>query len=199
MHLVILAHPYFLWVVCHPNKTFLPKEPEQEPIIGFLLSLPPDHALLPLTSPPPVLAGYRLVMSKPCACFISMYIQNLPATHSFAVVWRFVCTSCRLSLASYGFLASHSLKLASFGARLLLGYGLFFLQPTLLLFFCSLCVSCCIALPFLLWRYLTQACWASLSLLFILPSMTQYSHLGFLVTLGILGPFTFLGPFWPFS
>ena len=45
--------------------------------------------------------------------------------------------------------------------------------------FCSLCVSCRTALLFLLWRYLTQACWVSLDLLLILPSMTQYSHLGF--------------------
>ena len=30
MHLVVPAHPYFLWVVCHPSKTFPPKEPEQE-------------------------------------------------------------------------------------------------------------------------------------------------------------------------
>ena len=65
--------------------------------------------------------------------------------------------------------------------------------------FCSFCVSCHTALPFLLWRYLTQASWASLDLLLILPLMTQYSHLGFLVTLGILDPITFLGPFWSFS
>ena len=76
--------------------------------------------------------------------------------------------------------------------------------------FYSLCISCRITLLFLLWCYLTQACWASLGLLLILPSMTQYSHLGFLVTLftdsyvpfffwGILGPFTFLGPFGHFS
>jgi len=140
MHLVVLAHPYFLWVVCHPNKIFPPKEPEQEPIIGFLLSLPPNHALLPLTSPPPVLARYRLVMYEPCACFTSMYIQNLSAAYSFAVVWRFVCTSCHLSLASYGFLASHSLKPTSFGARLLLSYGLLFHQPLSCSFLQSLCV-----------------------------------------------------------
>ena len=45
-----------------------------------------------------------------------------------------------------------------------------------LLLFCSLCVSCHTALPFLSWCYLTQACWASLGLLLILPSMTQYSY-----------------------
>ena len=38
--------------------------------------------LWPMTSPPPVLAGYRLVMSRPYACFTSMYIWNLPTTHA---------------------------------------------------------------------------------------------------------------------
>ena len=76
-------------------------------------------------------------MSGPCACFTSMYIQNMLVVHAFVVIWRFVYTFCRPSLASYGmcyFLASHSLKLTPFGAGLLLGRGLFILQPTLLLF-----------------------------------------------------------------
>ena len=57
MHLVVLAHPYFLWVVCHPNRIFPPKESEQEPQkslsrnprIGFPFSPLLDYALLPLT------------------------------------------------------------------------------------------------------------------------------------------------------
>ena len=57
-----------------------------------------------------------------------------------------------------------------------------------LILFCNLCVSCRTTLPFLLWRYLTQACWASLGLLLILPSMTQYSHLSF---------FGYVGHPWP--
>ena len=75
--------------------------------------------------------------------------------------------------------------------------------------FCSPCISCPIALLFLLWCYLTQACWASLGLLLIFPSMTQYSHLDFLVTVlaGSCDPFSFwaslahllsLGLFGPF-
>ena len=28
MHLVVLSHPCFFWVVCHSSKTFPPKEPE---------------------------------------------------------------------------------------------------------------------------------------------------------------------------
>ena len=93
--------------------------------------------LWPITSPPPVLAGYKLMMSRPCMCFTSMYIQNLSAAHVSTMAWRLVCTSCHPSLASYGmshFLASHSLKPAPFGAGPLLSRGLFLLQSTLLLF-----------------------------------------------------------------
>ena len=49
MHLVAPTHPYFFWVACHPNRTFPPKEPKQEPRIGFPLSPLLDHAFLPLT------------------------------------------------------------------------------------------------------------------------------------------------------
>ena len=48
--------------------------------------------------------------------------------------------------------------------------------------FCNLAIiSCCTTLPFLLWRYLTPACWASLGLLLILLSITQCGHLGFVL------------------
>ena len=40
MHLVVPTHPYFFWVVCHPNRTFPPKEPEQEPQNRFFLFSP---------------------------------------------------------------------------------------------------------------------------------------------------------------
>ena len=135
------------------------------------------------------------MMSRPCACFTSMYIRNLLVAHASIMVWRFVCTSCHPSLTSYGvnhFLASHSLKPAPFGAGLLLGHGLFLLRPTPLFFFffffCSLCVSYRTTLPFLPWCYLTQTCWAFLGLLLILPSMTQYSHLSL---------FGYVGHPWP--
>ena len=137
----------------------------------------------------------------------------MPAVRMSVVVWRFVCISCRPSLAYYGvnhFLASYSLKPTPFRVGLLLGCGLFLLQSTPLLFSAVfacpailLCYSCCSV-------YLTQAYWASLGLLLTLPSMTQYSHLSFLVTLlaGSCVPFSFwaslahllsLGPFGPFS
>ena len=51
--------------------------------------------------------------------------------------------------------------------------------------FCSICSFASISyrsiLPFLMWCYLTPACWVSLDLLLILPSMTQYGHLGFVL------------------
>ena len=49
MHLVVPTHPYFFLVVCHPNRTFPQKSLSRNPRIGFLLSPPLDHALLPLT------------------------------------------------------------------------------------------------------------------------------------------------------
>ena len=154
-----------------------------------------------MTSPPPILARYRLVMSGPCACFTFMYIWNLLAAHVSAVVWRLVCTSCRLSLASYDvnhFLASHSLKPAPFGVGLLLGRGLF-LRLTLLFFFVvfmCLAILLCHSCHGVNWPKPVgplQAC------CLFFPQWLSIVIWVFLVTLGILGPFTFLGPFWPFS
>ena len=39
-----------------------------------------------MTSPCPVLAGYRLVRFEPYACLCSMYVQNLLAAHAFAMI-----------------------------------------------------------------------------------------------------------------
>ena len=75
-------------------------------------------------------------MSRPCACSTFVYVQNLPAAHAFAMVWRLVCTFYRPFLTSYGvsyFLISHLLWPTPFRGRALLDCGLFFLQPTLLL------------------------------------------------------------------
>ena len=166
--------------------------------------------LWPMTLPPPVLAGYRLVMFRPYACFTSMYIQNLLAVHMFTVVWRLVYTFCCPSSASYSvshFLASHSLKPAPFRAGFLLGCGLFLLQPTLLLFstvlafpVVPLCYSCC------------DVTWLNvagplLGLLFILLPMTLAQSLVLLLHylqapmshLFLLGhPWPICSP-WPFS
>ena len=48
MHLVVSAHPCFLWVACHPSRTFPPKEPEHEPQNRFSPS--PTARPCPLTS-----------------------------------------------------------------------------------------------------------------------------------------------------
>ena len=50
MHLVIPTHHYFFWVVCHPSRTFPPKELEQEPQNRF--SSLPTVRPYPLTSDP---------------------------------------------------------------------------------------------------------------------------------------------------
>ena len=119
----------------------------------------------------------------PCVCSTSACVQNLPA--AFTVVWRLVCTPYRPSWTSYGvsyFLIPHSLWPTPLRGRALLDCGLFFLQPTPFVPFCSLAiVSYRTTLSFLLWHYLTPACWASLGLLLILILMTQCGHLGFVL------------------
>ena len=77
MYLVIPTHSYFFWVVCHPSRTFPPKELEQKPqnrLSPFPTAKP--YPLLPLTHYPqlPVLAKYKLVMSGLYACSTSVYI-----------------------------------------------------------------------------------------------------------------------------
>ena len=101
------------------------------------------------------------------------------------------------SLTSDGvsyFLIFHSLWPAPFRQWALLDCWLFFLQPTLLLLFADLlpfptvppCHSCCDV-------YLTQASWASLGLLLILLSMTQYDHWAFYyIACRLLCPIYFL-------
>ena len=181
MQLILASFGWYVISAGHfPQKSL-----SRNPRIGFPLSPPPGHTLLPLTHdlPPHVLAGYRLVKSGPCVCSTSTCVQNLPAV--FAVVWRLVCTSCRLSLTSYGvsyFFIPHSLWLTPLRSRALLDCELFFLQPILFFPFYSLAtIYCRNTLSFLLWRYLTSTCWAILGLLLILLSMTQYGHLGFVL------------------
>ena len=48
MHLVVQTHLYFFWTVCHPSRTFPPKESEQEPQNRF--SPLPTARPCPLTS-----------------------------------------------------------------------------------------------------------------------------------------------------
>ena len=48
-----------------------------------------------MTSLCPVLAGYKLVRSRPYTCLPSICVQNLSAALLFAMVWRLACTVCR--------------------------------------------------------------------------------------------------------
>ena len=175
MHLVVPAHPCFLWVVCHPSRTYPLKEPEQEPQNRFS-PLPTAWPCLLTSDPWPHHLLYWLDTGWWClglACASFPYISEIclllmrlswpgglfahPAAHpwllmAWAIFWGWAFTW------PWAFPHSaHSLSL-----------------------FCSLCVSCRTTLLFLLWCYLTHS-------------------LDLLVTLGILGPFIFLGPFWPFS
>ena len=74
--------PYLFWVVCHPSRTYLLKGLGQESQNrSFLLSPPPNHTpfssyLWPMAPPRPILAGYRLVVPGPCACFPFRYVQE---------------------------------------------------------------------------------------------------------------------------
>ena len=162
--------------------------------------------LWPMTPPPPILVGYRLVKFGPCACLTSACVQNLPA--AFAVVWRLICTFCPPSLNSYGvsyFLIPHSLWPTPFRGRALLGCGFFFLQPTLLLISTVLlpflvipfCHSCCdVILPqsvgpfrachLFFFQWLNIVIWA---LYYIACGL--FCPIYFL--LGVLGPLAFLG------
>ena len=89
MHLMVQTQFCFFWVVCHPSRTLPLKEPEQEPQDKFFpfphCQTIPSYLWL-MTSPCPVLAGYRLMKSRPCACLSSMYVQNLFVAHMFAMV-----------------------------------------------------------------------------------------------------------------
>ena len=89
MHLVVPTQFWLFWVICHPNRTLLLKEPKQEPQNRSFPS--PHHQtksfyLWPMTSLCPILAGYRLVRFGPCTCLSSMYVQNLSTAYAFAVV-----------------------------------------------------------------------------------------------------------------
>ena len=75
MHLVVPTQFWLFWVICHPNRTLLLKEPKQEPQNRSFPS--PHHQtksfyLWPMTSLCPILAGYRLVRFGPCTCLSSM-------------------------------------------------------------------------------------------------------------------------------
>ena len=113
MHLVILTHLSLFWVIHHPSRTFPPKDFEREP--QNRLSHSSHRQTKPSLSSDPwlttfVMAGYRLVVLKPCACSTSMCVHGLSATHAFAMTWRLICTFYFLILTSCGVNGSLSLR-----------------------------------------------------------------------------------------
>ena len=90
MHPTVPPQTCLFWVVCHPSRTYLQKRLGQEPWNrSFPFSPPLNHTpftsyLWPMAPPRPILAGYRLVAPRPCACFPFRYVQG-------SVCCLFVC------------------------------------------------------------------------------------------------------------
>ena len=149
-----------------------------------------------MTSPCPVLAGYSLVRSRPCACLSSTYVQNLLAAYAFAMVGLHSLPF--VFLLFFGSPLLYGLPYLGTGPCLTVSFA--FLQPTLF----PATLSCHTTLSFLLRSHLPQSCWASLGLLFILLLMAQYGHWFFYYITGELlcpigFPLGFLGPFLNFA
>jgi len=155
-----------------------------------------------MTSPCPVLAGYRLVRSRPYTCLSSKYVQNLSAAHASAVVGL----HSMLSVLNHFLVSLFFMACPIRGWALLDGGLCFFFSPPFFLLISPvipLYHSCCEVVLF-------QSSWASLGLPFILPLIAQQDH-WFLcyITSGLLcpicfpldvpGPFVFLGLPRPFS
>ena len=82
MHPTVPPQTCLFWGVYHPSRTYHPKglgqEPQNRP---FPLSPPPNHTsfisyLWPMAPPCPILAGYRLVVPGPYACFLFRFVQE---------------------------------------------------------------------------------------------------------------------------
>ena len=215
MHLVVPTHLSLFWVVCHPSKTFPPKEFERE--LQNKLSLLPTarpYPFLSLTHDPP--SGARaLCVLHFCVC--QKLVCCLCVYHGL----KACCAFCCLFLTSYGV---HRFKPLFFMACFLQGLGLswlwvFSLLAHYLLLSLACQYSCHVILLFLLRHYLIHACWASFGptvysslnwlqwpnmvigfiLMLLWAFLTHYITCGLLwpisFSLGILGPFAFLGRF----
>ena len=187
--------------MCHLSRTLPPKEPWHEPQNR---SSPPHHQtmpsyLWPMTLLCPVLAGYMLVRSGLCACLLSMYVQK-------SAYYSFVCRGLKASLYSLPFILWPFMWAAFWFSAPLKSWYLFVIglytsfDPFL-------------HFPHFLPYYsviptvMTQSCWASLGLPFILsPSgltwplvfLLMGSCVPFVFLLGILGPFASFGLSHPF-
>ena len=93
IHLVIPAHLSLFWVVCHPSRTFHPKELEREPQ-NRLPPFPHRQTIPSLTSDlwptTHVLAGYKWVVLELCACSTFICVHGLSVVHAFAMTWGLV-------------------------------------------------------------------------------------------------------------
>ena len=120
MHLVVPTHPYFFWVVCHPNRTFPLKEPEQEPHNRFsLLFTARSYPFLPLTHDPPLLyslgtgwwclgLAHALVLctSKTCPLLMRLPWSRGLSVHSTVHPWPLIAWIVFWFLIFYGLLLS---------------------------------------------------------------------------------------------
>ena len=220
---MVPIHPCFFWVVSHPSRTLPPKESEQEPQNKFsLLPTTRPYPLLSLTHDPPLMywlgTGWGclglafapiLCMSKACPLLIRLPWSGELFMHSASHPWPLMVWII------FWFLIPYSLLLSRVGPCLIMGFSF----SSLL--FCSfrslatilamlLCYSCC----GVIWPQLTGPL---LGLLRIplsigyndpvrsLDSYSCYFGLSWPITLlassfipslsslGILGPFSFLG------
>ena len=142
-----------------------------------------------------------LCMSKTCPLLMHLLWSGGSSAHFTTYLWLLMAWVIFWFPICYGLLP--------LGAEICLIVGFSSFSLLFYSFRNLTTISCCTTLSFLLWCYLTQACWAFLGLLLILLSMTQHGHWAFYYIacgllcpinflLGILSPFAFLGLPWPF-
>ena len=127
MHLVIPAHLCFFWVVCHPSRTFPPKEFEREP----QNRLPPSshHHTTPsltfdLLFTGLVLTGCKWVVSEPCAYSTPKWVHCLSGVHAFAITYEFVWSYCVFCCLFYSLWREWVIGFSFFASRFFFGLGI---------------------------------------------------------------------------
>ena len=223
MNLVVPTHPYFFWVVSHHSRTLFLKESEQEPHNRFsILSTARLYPFLPLTHDLPLLywlgtgwwclgLAHAPILCMPKACPLLMHLLWFGGSfvHSATHPWPLMIWTVFWFLIPYGLLLSRVgpclIMGFSFSSLLFCSFRSLATIPTMLL-----CYSCC----GVIWPQLTGPL---LGLLRIplsigyndpvrsLDSYSCYFGLSWPITLlagsfipslsslGILGPFSFLG------
>ena len=148
--------------MCHLSRTLPPKEPWHEPQNR---SSPPYHQtmpsyLWPMTLLCPVLAGYMLVRSGPCACLLSMYVQK-------SACYSFVCRGLKACLYNLPFILWPFMWAAFWFPAPLKGWYLFISQ---FYTFFDPFLNCPHFLPYysVIHTVMTQLWWTSLGLPFTL-------------------------------